>query len=79
VFLAHRPSAQLDELARLVRATNEPLVDFTALDGVRHAIWRVDAQLVPAFVEAFRAVDALYIADGHHRAASGARARDDVR
>ena len=79
VFLAHRPIAQLDELARRVRATDEPLVDFTALDGVRHAIWRVDAQLVPAFIEAFKAVDALYIADGHHRAASGARARDAVR
>ena len=78
VFLAHRPSERLDELAKRVRATVDPLVDFTALDGVRHAVWRVGAPLVPAFVEAFDAVDALYIADGHHRAASGARARDAV-
>ena len=35
--------AQVDELARRMRSTDEPLVDFTALDGVRHAIWRVDA------------------------------------
>jgi uncharacterized protein (DUF1015 family) len=79
VFLAYRPIAQLDELSMRVRETDAPLVDFTALDGVRHAIWRVNPQVVPAFVEAFKAVDALYIADGHHRAASGARARDAVR
>ena len=79
VFLAHRPVPELDDLVRRVRAAGEPLVDFAALDGVRHAIWRVGADLVPAFVDAFRAVDALYIADGHHRAASGARARDVVR
>lgn len=79
VFLAHRPVPRIDELARGVRAHGDPLIDFTALDGVRHSIWRVAAELTPAFVEAFESVDALYIADGHHRAASGARARDAVR
>jgi uncharacterized protein (DUF1015 family) len=76
VFLAHRPNARIDEIARRVRRTGDPLVDFTALDGVRHAIWQVDPDFTRAFVEAFEAVDALYIADGHHRAASAARARD---
>jgi uncharacterized protein (DUF1015 family) len=79
VFLAHRPNAQVDELARRIRSTDDPLVDFKALDGVRHAIWQVETRFVPAFVEAFEAVDSLYIADGHHRAASAARARDAVR
>jgi uncharacterized protein (DUF1015 family) len=79
VFLAHRPNAQVDELSRRIRSTQDPLVDFTALDGVRHAIWQVDPKVVPAFVDAFKSVDALYIADGHHRAASAARARAAVR
>ena len=79
VFLAHRPIAGLDALVKRVRAEDEPLVDFTALDGVRHAIWRVGAHVAAPFVDAFRTVDALYIADGHHRAASGARAREAVR
>jgi uncharacterized protein (DUF1015 family) len=78
VFLAHRPNTQIDELARHIRLAEEPLVEFKALDGVRHAIWRVEGRFVPAFVEAFMAVDALYIADGHHRAASAARARDTM-
>jgi uncharacterized protein (DUF1015 family) len=79
VFLAYRPEPQIDDLSRRVRSTVDPIVDFRALDGVRHAIWRVDSPLTPAFVEAFKAIDALYIADGHHRAASAARARSAVR
>ncbi len=79
VFLAHRPVALIDQLAHHVRSTNQPLVDFTALDGVRHAIWRVEGRMVPEFVSAFTSVEALYIADGHHRAASAARARDAIR
>ena len=62
-----------------MRSTTEPLVAFEAVDGVRHAIWRVDAKDEQTLVQAFAAVDALYIADGHHRAASAARARDAVR
>ena len=44
VFLTYRPNAQVDELSRRIRSADEPLVDFTALDGVRHAIWRVEAR-----------------------------------
>jgi uncharacterized protein (DUF1015 family) len=79
VFLAHRPNPQIDELSRRVRSTIDPVVDFTAADGVRHAVWRVGSSLTPQLVEAFNAIDALYIADGHHRAASAARARSAVR
>jgi uncharacterized protein (DUF1015 family) len=78
VFLAHRPNAQVDEMSRRVRATADPIIDFTALDGVRHAIWRVGSSSIPALVDAFKGIDALYIADGHHRAASAARARSAV-
>jgi uncharacterized protein (DUF1015 family) len=79
VFLAHRPIAQVDELSRRIQSTDAPIVDFTAPDGVRHVIWQVAPPVVPAFVDAFASADALYIADGHHRAASAARARDAVR
>jgi uncharacterized protein (DUF1015 family) len=79
VFLAYRPNAPIAGIVRRIRATEEPIVDFTALDGVRHAIWQVDRDRTQAIVQAFAGVDALYIADGHHRAASAARARDEVR
>ena len=53
----------------------KPLFDITAADGVRHEVWRVDADDNQPIVDAFAPIRALYIADGHHRAASAARAR----
>jgi uncharacterized protein (DUF1015 family) len=74
VFLTYRPSAAIDELSHRVRS-NEPLADFQALDGVRHTVWLVERDEARALEQAFTCVTALYIADGHHRAASAARAR----
>jgi uncharacterized protein (DUF1015 family) len=46
---------------------------------VRHTVWRVDARLQRPLIDAFSALPSLYIADGHHRAASAARARRHLR
>ena len=74
VFLTYRASKRVDEVvARIVTAP--PLFDLTAADGVRHQIWQVPSNDNQAVVDAFAAIDALYIADGHHRAASAARTR----
>ena len=56
-----------------------PLYEFTAPDGIGHAIWRTEPAVGEAIVQAFRAVPALYIADGHHRAASAARADERLK
>ena len=72
VFLTYRASAAVDAAVQPV-TTGEPLFDFTAADGVRHVVWRVPDGTAPAIVAAFAAVPALYIADGHHRAASAWR------
>ncbi|HET6671608.1 MAG TPA: DUF1015 family protein, partial [Pyrinomonadaceae bacterium] len=55
----------------------KPLYDFTADDGIQHTIWHVPDAV--RFVQAFREVPFLYIADGHHRAASASRARAELR
>jgi uncharacterized protein (DUF1015 family) len=54
-----------------------PLYDFVAVDGVRHVVWKSAAP--HRYVEEFRQVAAAYIADGHHRAASAARAAVELR
>jgi uncharacterized protein (DUF1015 family) len=74
VFLTYRASKHVDDIVRRVVETT-PLFDLTAPDGVRHEIWQVPANENQAIVDAFAKIDALYIADGHHRAASAARAR----
>ncbi len=81
VFLTYRGSPAIDALT--TKATSgTPLFDFTAADGIQHTLWRIgsggaDAGPgdVEAFVAAFEKIPALYIADGHHRAASAARVR----
>jgi uncharacterized protein (DUF1015 family) len=77
VFLTYRASKPIDQVVGRVVSTPE-LFDFIAPDGVRHEIWRVPAHENQAVVEAFATVEALYIADGHHRAASAARARQSL-
>ena len=76
VFLAHRPAAAVSALASSIRAASQPLADFVAVDGVRHAVWKADAAAATELTQAFADINALYIADGHHRAASAARARE---
>ena len=74
VFLTYRATDALDAVMKQVESTT-PLFDFTAPDHVRHVLWRVPEADMPAIVAGFAAVPVLYIADGHHRAASAARAR----
>ena len=74
VFLTYAVSSAVDAIVSRV-TTRAALFDITAPDGVRHEVWRVTGADEPALVAAFAAVPRLYIADGHHRAASAARAR----
>jgi uncharacterized protein (DUF1015 family) len=78
VFLVYRAEPRVNALAQQVTA-GEPLYDFLAADGVHHTIWRAGLAQTRELVEAFGAIPALYIADGHHRAASAARARAELR
>jgi uncharacterized protein (DUF1015 family) len=78
VFLTYRSSTAVNAVAARVTA-GAPLYDLTAPDAVRHQVWRVPAEEAAALVDAFQQLPALYIADGHHRAASAARARATLR
>lgn len=71
VFLLYRDPgglhARLEQLARQVPLSIEVATD----QGVRHRLHRIDdPSAIEALETAFGAVDALYIADGHHRAKS---------
>jgi len=78
VFLTYRATDGVGGLVERATA-EEPLFDFTAADGVQHVLWAVASAVSRSLREAFAAVPALYIADGHHRAASAARAREQLR
>jgi uncharacterized protein (DUF1015 family) len=76
VFLTYRRRSEIDEQVSAA-ITAAPLFDVTAPDGVRHTIWRVSE--TEQLVKSFESVPLLYIADGHHRAASAARARAELK
>ena len=75
VFTTYRDSAEIDAIVESVEKT-DPLFDFTAPDGIGHTVWRVGE--TAALEDAFGRVPHCYIADGHHRAASAARAASEV-
>ncbi len=74
VFLTYRARPEVDALVDEVLASEQPLYDFVAPDGVAHTLHAVHNEAAAAkLVEAFAAIDYLYVADGHHRSASAAR------
>ena len=74
VFLTYRQTPIIDAAIEGVCRT-APLFDFEAADRVHHTVWRATPEQTTGLVGGFEAVPVLYIADGHHRAASAARAR----
>ena len=76
VFLTYRGRPDIEALGARIM-TGAPLYDFTAPDGVRHTVWRVPEP--GPWLDAFRAVSHVYVADGHHRSASAWRAGRELR
>ena len=76
VFLTYRGNQDIDTMVMEVTIT-EAIYDFTSPDDVQHTVWHVPDPV--RFVQAFRDVPKLYIADGHHRAASASRARREMK
>lgn len=73
VLLAYPSSADVGAIIRQV-ASGKPVYDLVADDGVGHTLWVMeDAAQISKLTALFDAMDALYIADGHHRSASGSR------
>ena len=73
VLLAYKSQADMDAI--LEQATQaEPVVDVTADDGVQHTFWVInDDATIDKLTNGFDAMEAIYIADGHHRSASASR------
>jgi uncharacterized protein (DUF1015 family) len=74
VFLTYRAQRDIDAVAGEVTA-RAPLFDFEAPDGVRHTVWPVTGEALDRLTRGFGCLPCVYIADGHHRAASAARTR----
>ncbi|HDP93983.1 MAG TPA: DUF1015 domain-containing protein [Candidatus Aminicenantes bacterium] len=75
VFLTFKQSRKVDALFARGLETG-PAYDFTTSDGVRHVFHVVrDPEWIRQVREAFKAIDTLYVADGHHRSAAATRVK----
>lgn len=73
IFLAFRSNKEID--AFLAQKTaKKPYYDFVSEDGITHKVWLVDDDGEIESVEGYFAeMNAIYIADGHHRCASACK------
>ena len=73
IFLAYRANDVIrEEVAKAKK--EEPLYSFTSPDGIRHQVYKIaDKEAVDNIKNAFAGINDIYIADGHHRAASAVK------
>ena len=72
IFLAYKKN---DDLKKIIseNISDAPLYDFVSDDGIGHRVWKVDKAYNEQIRECFENIESLYIADGHHRAASAVK------
>lgn len=73
IFLAYRSHPELQEIFVEIKK-EEPLFSFTSEDGIVHRGWRISENgIIEKITGIFGEIDSIYIADGHHRAASAVK------
>ncbi|MFH5836527.1 DUF1015 domain-containing protein [Proteiniclasticum sp. C24MP] len=74
IFLTYVYKEEITKIIEDYKKNHDPIYDFVAEDGVKHTAWVIlEDEIIEALVEKFSGVESLYIADGHHRAASAVR------
>ncbi len=75
VLMAYPQINVIDAVINQVTQKQAPEYDFTADDGIQHTLWVIDdVSIIQTLVDLFDSeVEAIYIADGHHRAASSTK------
>ncbi len=73
IFLAYRKNEKVRSLIENWQNSNTAVYDFVS-DGVAQKVWVIDDDcVINAITEEFKNIPSLYIADGHHRAASAVK------
>ena len=70
IFLAYRFDAVLKEIIEKTKR-KRPVYDFISEDKITHRVWVIDeSEMIERIQQCFVKINKIYIADGHHRAAS---------
>lgn len=74
IFLTYKPNNEIASIINSWKDEHEPYCDFTTEDGIQNTVWVIDCENTNAQITSlFNKVESLYIADGHHRAASAVK------
>ncbi len=74
IFLTYRAQKEIDQVIQNWQKKKEPVYDFSSEDEITHRAWAIDDEAtINKLIAAFKEVDSLYIADGHHRSASAVK------
>ena len=79
VFLTYRGVNTINDVVNRTMHDVSPDYDFTAPDGIQHTVWMIPEEHNNFIISEFAKIKKLYIADGHHRAKSASRAREEKR
>ena len=79
VFLTYRGADAINKPVNKTIDETEPEYDFTSPDGIQHTVWLLPDEYNNSLIEEFGKQDEIYVADGHHRAKSASRAREEKR
>lgn len=77
VFLTYRGIKSINDIVDKTIKDINPDYDFTAPDGIKHTVWVIPDNYNNLIITEFAKIKNLYIADGHHRAKSASRAREE--
>ncbi|NLK74498.1 MAG: DUF1015 domain-containing protein [Clostridiales bacterium] len=73
IFLTYRSNNIINQMVNEIKK-EEPIYNFIANDGVSHKVWKLDdKEKITIIRDAFSKINQIYIADGHHRAASAVK------
>ncbi|MGL5615918.1 MAG: DUF1015 domain-containing protein [Sarcina sp.] len=71
IFLTYKNKKNISELINEICIVKKTIYDFLEDDGVNHRVWKIEEDnIIGNLIEEFKLIENLYIADGHHRAAS---------
>lgn len=71
ILITYKNQEIINKIVKDYSYNNKPMYDFITSDDISHTIWKIeDKETLSSLIEGFEKVPYLYIADGHHRAAS---------
>ncbi|ATW23573.1 DUF1015 domain-containing protein [Candidatus Formimonas warabiya] len=74
IFLTYRAQGEINQIIEDWMGGHSPVCDFVSEDEIGHRVWVIDhASTITQLIRAFEQIETLYIADGHHRAASAVK------